>query len=246
VNTVTLKYVNGFLGTVILHLVVGIIFFSAKLSGIYSQTAQIVVETPESVRQEQEELKKQPTKQELLDKRADAFIASQIRSNRGVNQSSHDPAANEKDLQQIQEDIANAQKQISSVQENLDRQDRMKESDDEDSKPIVSAPKKTEKIQGKLAVYKGPTNIYFDLANRRDLELYVPVYKCQGNGRVVINIIVNQSGDVENAQINKAKSDMDDCLFDAALDAAQRSRFNSDEKSPAKQKGSITYIFVAQ
>jgi len=243
---VALKYINGFLGTVILHLIVGIIFFSAKISGIYNQTAQIVVETPESVRQEQEELKKQPSKLELLDKRADAFIASQNRSNRGVNESSKDPAASEKDLQQIQEDIANAQKQISSVQENLDRQDKVKESDDEDSKPIVTSPKKTEKIQGKLAVYKGPTNIYFDLSSRRDIDLYVPVYKCQGNGRVVINIVVNQAGDVENAFINKAKSDNDECLFDAALDAAQRSRFNSDNKAALKQKGSITYIFVAQ
>ena len=240
-NTVTLKYINGFLGTVILHLVIGIIFFSVKLSGIYSQTAQIIVETPESVRQEQEELKKEPSKQELLDKRADAFIASQIRSNRGVNQTSKDPAASEKDLQQIQEDIANAQKQISSIQENLDKQDN-----EEDVKPIITAPKKTEKIKGKLAVYKGPTNIYFDLANRRDIDLYVPVYKCQGNGRVVINIVVNSEGDVENASINKAKSDNDECLFDAALDAAQRSRFNSDAKSTLKQKGTITYLFVAQ
>jgi TonB family protein len=247
VKTANYSLINGFLGTIILHLIVGIVFFSAKISGIYNQTAQVIVETPESIRQEQEELKKAPTKAEMLNKMADAFISAQNRRNIGVNQSSNDPAASEADLKQIQEDIANAQKQIASVQENLDNQSRPIESNTDEGKAIPTENKKKEKIQGKLAVYKGPTNIYFDLANRREISLYVPVYKCEGNGRVVINITVNAQGEVEDASINKAGSDTDECLNEAALDAAQRSKFNTaPANTPQKQKGTITYLFVAQ
>jgi len=96
-------------------------------------------------------------------------------------------------------------------------------------------------------VFKGPTNIYFDLTNRKQTDLYVPVYKCQGNGKVVVIITVTQAGEVENAAIDKTVSDNDECLIEAASDAALRSKFNSDfEKAPVKQKGTITYLFVAQ
>ena len=246
-KTINFSLINGLLGTIILHLLVGIVFFSAKLSGIYNQTAQIVVETPEYIKQEQEELKKAPSKTEMLNRMADAFITAQQRRNIGVNQSNNDPAASEKDLQQIQEDIANAQKQIASVQDNLDNQDRLLKSNTDEGKAIPTENKKKEKIQGKLAVYKGPTNIYFDLANRKETFLYVPVYKCEGNGRVVINIVVNTQGEVEDASINKAGSDNDECLHEAALDAAQRSHFNmAPANATQKQKGTITYLFVAQ
>jgi TonB family protein len=248
VKTVNYSLINGLLGTIILHLLVGIVFFSAKISGIYNQTAQIVVETPESLRQEIEEQKKKiPTKAEKLNNMADAFISAQQRKNIGVNQSSNDPAASEADLRQIQEDIANAQKQIASVQANLDNQSRLIESNTDEGKAIPSENVKKEKIQGKLAVYKGPTNIYFDLVNRKEVSLYVPVYKCEGNGRVVINVTVNAAGEVEDASINKAGSDFDECLIEAAIDAAQRSRFTvAPANAPQKQKGTITYLFVAQ
>jgi TonB family protein len=251
VQTKSFAFINGLLGTIILHLVIGIIFFAAKLSGMYKQEVQVKVETPESIRQElleeKQKLLDKISQQQNLDKRVDAFIAAQNRRNIGVNMSGKDPAASEKDLQDIQKDIDAAKTQISGIQENLDKQserDKITESRTDEGANVA---KKNIKIQGKLAVYKGPTNIYYDLVNRRDINLYVPVYKCQGHGRVVVNIIVNQEGDVENATVDKNNSDNDDCLFEAAQDAAERSKFNSDLKNaPARQKGTITYLFVAQ
>jgi outer membrane biosynthesis protein TonB len=245
VKSININLINGLLGTIILHLLAGIIFFYSEISGIYNQTVQIKVETEETVKQELIEKQKQARKKLTIDQIADAFIASQKRSNIGVNISGKEASTIDKELQQTIEEEDAARRQQAAIQENLDNQDKLLKSNTNEGAAITS--KKTEKIQGKLVVFKGPTNIYFDLPNRRQIDLYIPVYKCQGNGKVVVNIIVDQAGEVENVAIDKTASDNDDCLFDAASDAASRSRFNSDFKnSPPKQKGSITYLFVAQ
>jgi hypothetical protein len=238
------KFINGFLGTIIIHLLAGIVFFSAKLTGIYSQTVQIKIETPESIKQEKSEKELEEIKKAMIERMADAFIEAQHRTNIGVNVSGKDQPLMEKDLQQTQEELDAARKQLAGIQENLDKQD--KEIHSTTNEGVATETKKKEKIQGKLVVYKGPTNIYFDLANRNQVSLYVPVYKCQGNGQVVVNITVNKFGEVEDAAIDKVKSDNDECLFDAAYTAALRSKFNTDNNAPSKQKGSITYLFVAQ
>lgn len=248
VKSKKLSYINGFLGTVVVHLLVGIIFFSAKITGIHTAEVQVEVVTPEVVKEEavqKEKLVTDREKQEQMQKmqdRVDAFILSQKRRNVGVNMSGKEPST--ADIDQIRTEIEGAQKQIASVQENLDKQRNKPEPVSDDKGEVVST-KHTEKIQGKLAVYKGPTNIYFDLANRRDVYLYVPVYKCQGLGRVVVLITVSADGSVESAKVNKEASDNDECLHDAAYDAALRSRFTKDLSGKA-QKGSITYLFVAQ
>lgn len=244
-KTIHINLINGFLGTVIIHLIIGIIFFYAKITSLYNTTAQIKVETPETIKQEQSEQEKKISSQEKLDKMVDAFLASQNRRNIGVNVADKSPLSSEKDLQQVEKDIEDAMKQISQIQENLDKQSAPNQPNKDEGALVVK--KRTEKIQGKLAVYKGPTNIYFDLENRKQVNLYVPVYKCEGHGQVVVFIVVNKFGEVESASIDKSNSDNDDCLIDAAYDAALRSRFNSDpDKAPSKQKGSITYLFVAQ
>ena len=232
---------NGLLGTIILHLLVGIIFFSAKLKTLYNDQVQVQVETPETVHQEELE-QKQAQKKISVEQRADAFIASHRRSNIGVNVADKTHAATDNEMQQTEEDIEAAKKQIASIQANLDNQDKYIQSKT-DQKPNISSEKKTVKIKGKLAVYKGPTNIYYDLPNRRDVYLYVPVYKCQGNGKVVVNIEVSPAGDVTDAIVDKQQSDNDDCLVEAAVDAARRSSFNATAQ---KQEGTITYLFVAQ
>ena len=48
--------------------------------------------------------------------------------------------------------------------------------------------------------YDGPTNIYYKLEYRYHLRLPVPVYKCQGSGVVVVNIVVDQQGRVVQAE----------------------------------------------
>ena len=92
---------------------------------------------------------------------------------------------------------------------------------------------------------KGPVTVSFSLTDpvrtRRYLE--VPAYQCEGGGEVVVGITVNPSGEVVAA---KVASGGDDCMREAALEAARNSLFNIDDSAPARQSGTITYLFIPQ
>jgi TonB family protein len=97
------------------------------------------------------------------------------------------------------------------------------------------------------AAYSGPTRIYYSLEGRIHTKLPLPIYKCEGSGKVILDITVNQRGAVVSATVNKDESSSDDfCLHEMALDAAQRSKFNFDPTAPSRQNGTLTYHFVAQ
>jgi TonB family protein len=101
--------------------------------------------------------------------------------------------------------------------------------------------------QGEPLFYKGPTTISYTLEGRSHVYINPPVYQCQGSGKVVVDIVVNQSGYVIDANINKSKSQItEDCLVEAANRAALTTRFNAKNTAPDRQRGTITYIFIAQ
>ena len=78
---------------------------------------------------------------------------------------------------------------------------------------------------------------------RTSRYLAVPAYKCEGGGEVVVEITVNRAGDVTNARVVEGG---DECMRSSALGSARRSRFNIDDSAPARQQGTITYIFIPQ
>ena len=95
--------------------------------------------------------------------------------------------------------------------------------------------------------YSGPSSVFYSLKGRHKLILPIPVFKCEQSGRVRVQIQVNRSGKVIKAKVLENESDTrDENLYEAAMDAAYRSRFNADNKSPIKQVGSITFNFVKQ
>jgi hypothetical protein len=63
---------------------------------------------------------------------------------------------------------------------------------------------------------------------------------------VVVDIEVNQEGIVVRTNIDTQRSVNDNCITDAAIRAASSSRFSASTSAGAKQKGSITYLFVPQ
>ncbi|GHT10685.1 hypothetical protein AGMMS4956_02480 [Bacteroidia bacterium] len=93
--------------------------------------------------------------------------------------------------------------------------------------------------------YAGPSVLSYLLKGRQAHYLPVPVYKCEGGGKVLTLIVVAQTGDVVSAEIDKAHSVNNECLCTAALQAALRSKF-SVGNSRQREQGSITYQFVAQ
>lgn len=239
---------HALLVTVILHLLLGIAFYMVKITGIYTQDIKVEVETPESIRQDQEEAirKREELKEQLqqYNNKVDAFIAAQQRSNIGVNLTDMQKTS-DKDIWETQQEIEKAREQIRGIEEHLEKTKKIEIISSSDGENI-SEKKEFKKPEGKLVVYKGPTNIYYKLQNRRNSYLYVPVYKCYTYGQVVVDILVDKQGNVVDAKINRSQSDNDPCLLDAAYDAALRSKFNADVNAPAQQSGTITYLFVSQ
>jgi hypothetical protein len=106
---------------------------------------------------------------------------------------------------------------------------------------------KAKESQQMAANYRGPTRIYYDLQGRNHTYLPIPIYKCEGSGKVVLLIEVNQNGFVENASVIEGESTVkDECLVETARGSALVSRFEPASNAPKIQKGTLTYIFVAQ
>jgi hypothetical protein len=95
-------------------------------------------------------------------------------------------------------------------------------------------------------IRKENTTVSYFLENRWHRYLYIPTYKCQGGGTVIIDIVIDQSGKVISATLAENKSTHDQCLLEEAYHSATSAVFNSDSKSPTKQVGTITYVFLAQ
>ena len=95
--------------------------------------------------------------------------------------------------------------------------------------------------------YQGPTRVYYRLENRYHTYLPIPVYKCEGAGKVSLSIEVDINGMVVSAKVISGESSTkDQCLLETAVSYAMMSRFNRSPNSPAKQSGTLTFHFVAQ
>ncbi len=93
--------------------------------------------------------------------------------------------------------------------------------------------------------FQGATYITYFLKDRHKIKIPVPTYKCEGSGKVIVNIEVNRKGIISSFSIDK-NSTLDDCLIKAAKESVKRSKFNKKQDAPLKQRGTITYVFEAQ
>lgn len=91
----------------------------------------------------------------------------------------------------------------------------------------------------------GKVLVSYDVEDRNGTYVPAPGYMCpQGtNGKIVINVKVNQSGQVVEAVVNSSTSN-DSCMMDYALRFAKKSKFSYHKNNTGLQKGTITYVFV--
>jgi outer membrane biosynthesis protein TonB len=242
---------TGILGTIIIHLIAGILFMSLQLNSlqkkIISNYEVELAPEPEPAIKKEKALEATSTTVEKVLK------GDQEMLNIARNLSSK-PAEkiNAKDyIDKVKEEL------IKSGKLGADNfiDDQKKQSQSEGTENIAVRKDTTgEKIKTKpgqstemAANYKGPTRIYYDLIGRNHLYLPIPIYKCQGSGKVVLTIEVDQNGTVQRAQIAERESTVTDpCLIETAINTALESRFNPDAAAPKIQIGSLTYMFVAQ
>jgi hypothetical protein len=241
----------GILGTIILHLIAGIIFMSLQLRSLQKKIAsEYVVELaklPEPATQIEKKTEPAPSTVEKVLKGDDEML--NIAKNLSAKA---DEKINPADyIDKVKEELIKSGKL--GADNYIDDQKKIKTQGGDESLSIQkdsSAKKVQEKpkaSQEMAANYKGPTRIYYDLFGRKHMYLPIPIYKCEGSGKVVLTIEVDQNGVVQKAQIVERESTVtDQCLVETAINTALMSRFNPDTNSPRIQIGSLTYQFVAQ
>lgn len=241
----------GILGTLILHLIAGIIFVSFKIDSIKKGISKdIIVEFAPSEQPPQIVEAKITVPATSVEKilSGDEKMLNIARNLANKSEAKIDPSEY---IDMVKEELIKS----GQLNENnyIDRQKRLAEQGPDEDIPSAdknkekTKPEETKKSQEMAANYKGPTRIYYDLEGRTHTHLPVPIYKCPGSGKVVLAIEVNQKGLVENAKILEGESTaLDPCLLETAVNTALISRFNADLKSPKIQKGTLSYQFVAQ
>lgn len=99
--------------------------------------------------------------------------------------------------------------------------------------------------------YSGPSNISYEFLdppyNRFKVYLPVPVYKCRGEGTVIVSIVVDQTGKVISAESRVSKDYADkDCLLEVARNFALKTRFGGNLNAPKNHRAKIIYNFIPQ
>jgi hypothetical protein len=245
----------GILGTVIFHLIAAIIFMSFQISAVKKSNTelfQVELQPVEETAPEQEKLKQEIIKSP--DKTADEIVkenAEMLNIARNLSNKTNQKIDPREYEDMVKEELIKSGK---LGRDNfIDEQKKIAENGGPDDIPAVEKkPENKQKnqptpSQQMAANYKGPTRIYYDLAGRNHTYLPIPIYKCMGSGKVVLEIEVNQEGRVEKAEVIAGESTATDpCLIETAVSTALISRFNYNDKAPKMQKGTLSYQFVAQ
>jgi len=240
----------GILGTVILHLIAAIIFMSFQLRTIDKvENEQIIFDFSKTPDPDilKKEIELPPTQIEKILKGDEEMLNIA----RNLSNKSEQKIDASDYIDKVKEELIKSGKLGEDNYIDEQKKAAMNKGDEaisaetnKNNKEDKTNPDESQKM---AANYKGPTRIFYDLPGRNHLYLPIPIYLCQGSGKVMLNIEVNQQGNVLKAEIETAESTTSDpCLIETAVNTALLSRFNPDIKSPKIQKGTLTYIFVAQ
>jgi len=257
-NFALMKTFNGriaaVLGTIIIHLLAGIVFMSFRISSMHNEMHDLVEVqyAPENLLQpEKKEVEK--TEENKLVSVEKVLQGDQEMLNIAKNLANKaDPKINREEyIDKVKEELIKSGKL--GKDNYIDEQKKMAETGGQEQLPVKDndsqkeKDNKPDKSQEMASRFQGPTRIYYNLPGRTHTYLPLPIYKCQGEGKVVLTIEVSQRGSVEKASVVESESSTSDpCLIDTAVATALVSRFNSDVNAPRTQTGTLTYHFVAQ
>lgn len=240
----------GILGTVIIHLIAGIVFMSFQIKSLKrDSTDEFMVEfAPVEESATSEKLLELPATSVEKILQGDDEMLNIVRNLANKSEVKINPADY---IDMVKEELIKSGKL--GIDNYIDEQKKLDEmkvdekiafENEATAKNDTDKPKESQEM---AANYKGPTRIYYNLPGRTHTYLPIPIYKCQGSGKVVMSIEVNQKGLVEKALVIINESTTSDpCLVETAVRTALISRFNSDINSTKIQTGTLSYQFVAQ
>lgn len=236
----------GLLVTVVLYLIAAILFVSYKIVVYENPTTTMYVDLvdpnePEPLKPE--EIEQKPVEEidpghyeRVMNRSSDmnAKMDASLKDDRGTRTDKLLAEA-----ERVQQELAAGQQAFRSGMDEIaemSKRHKTPKSSSSQSKSS-SSERQTVKVQGNVTVS-------YDLAGRYATYLHVPAYQCREGGTVVVGITVNRNGEVTGAVVDKASPG--DCIADRAVQAALASTFNADAGAQDRQRGTITYVFVAQ
>ena len=239
----------GILGTIIIHLIAGIIFMSFRISSLHRDLShEFTVEfAPADETEEKEKLIELPASsiEKILQGDEEMLNIAKNLANKPLEQINPDDYINMVKEELIKSGKLADNKDIDDQEDSKDLQDDENLAYEGDND--MEQGDDPSRSQEMASNYSGPTRIYYNLPGRTHRYLPVPIYKCRGSGKVVLAIDVNRNGIVEKALVvGNESSTTDPCLLETAVSTALISKFNSDINSPRIQTGTLTYHFVAQ
>lgn len=234
--------IYGILGTLAFHMILVIIFLMIKISSTRNLIdSLIMIEFEES--EIQEDLDYTLTERDIEFEQYVADYLENARSNIPVNIA-----------ERVDEQLS-TNRYVDEVLDELDEnrnedwlksQEKLQDLLDRESDDMIVENEDQQALDDP-GTFEGKTNIFYSLENRYHLRLPVPVYKCEGESVVEVQILVDQRGMVVQAQVPDLGDSMNEiCLAEAAKSAALKTRFNSNFEAPLRQQGTITYYFQAQ
>jgi TonB family protein len=236
---------TAILGTASFHLLILVAFLIVQLGEVKIEgKEQVVIEFDEQAYKAIQEYAKQMkplntySDKAAVVKGADAIRLSQDAiKNIAVNTSEKikDQISTEKYIEQVKQELG-----IKELNQQLDRS-----VGEEPIAEDANANKNTPPPPAEKKMYHGPTRISYSLEGRSDRYMHVPVYKCESSGNVIVNIVVSPAGAVIGESV-ESSSTSDECLIEAAIDAAHKSQFSIELKAESRERGTISYEFVAQ
>ena len=234
----------GILGTIIIHLLAAILFFSVKLNTLKREREkEFILVFEETLEEPAPDVTTTltPADEELTE--IDRMIRNIVRNLANPENPVIDP--------QVYQDMVKEEMIMKGLLGEDNFIDEWKREQTEEGAIEIAERLREEYIKTREEKepinYQGPTRVYYRLENRFHTYLPIPVYKCEGAGKVSLTIEVDRDGMVLSAKIIPGETTTkDQCLLETAASYALMSRFNRKQDSPAKQIGTLTFHFVAQ
>ena len=228
----------GLCVTIIVYLVVSIVFVSAKIGASKREvpnTMYIDLGAVELLKDERDRLL------EEVRRKNNEFDWKSVR-----NLSSNENALNEN----LEDEKGTDVSELNAAAEAIERERRAnREAYERGLREANAIGENRQQSEGgkerKDSKRKGNVTVSFSFKNpvRYSRYLVKPAYRCEGGGEVVVSVVVNQRGEVISASVI---SGGDECMRQTAIESARNSRFDINNSAPAKQQGTITYIFIPQ
>ena len=229
---------TAILATVLSYVLFGIAFVTADIViSRQSDEGEIMIDLTDLAKLQEELERAQELNRLLNEQYEDSEVSNDISNENALDESLEDHRTDASQLygeaERVQERVRQNAK---AYQQGLEAERKLLDRHYEGEGEIAN-----KKVKGRVTVsysLKDPV--------RHALKMPVPAYMCQGGGEVVVNIEVNRNGDVLSAKIDESLSEPNACLKEAALSKASLSVFNADPSAPARQRGTITYLFISQ